>query len=172
MRFSRSLAAARCLALGLAAALLLVGGLGERAEAQKPKSVPVIPVETADPEMTAAIAKARASLPEFWAAMDGRTPGTNGFALKVKITDKSDVEHFWLNGIERKAGKFIGTINNEPATVKSVKFGQRYTFGEADITDWMFMRADKIVGNETMRPLLKRMPPDQAARFRAMLEKP
>jgi hypothetical protein len=31
------------------------------------------------------------------------------------------------------------------------------------------MRAGKMVGNYTMRPLLKRMPPNDATRYRAML---
>ncbi len=34
------------------------------------------------------------------------------------------------------------------------------------------MRGGKIIGNGTMRPLSKRRPADQAARFREMLEKP
>jgi uncharacterized protein YegJ (DUF2314 family) len=36
----------------------------------------------------------------------------------------------------------------------------------------MFMRNGKLVGNETMRPLLKRMPKEQADRYRAMYETP
>ncbi len=54
----------------------------------------------------------------------------------------------------------------------NVEAGERYSFKEADISDWMFMRNGKIVGNETMRPLLKRMPKAEAARYRAMLESP
>jgi hypothetical protein len=34
------------------------------------------------------------------------------------------------------------------------------------------MRAGKMVGNYTMRPLLKRMPLNDAARYRAMLADP
>ena len=36
----------------------------------------------------------------------------------------------------------------------------------------MFMRNGKIVVNQTMRPLLKKMPAAQAAQFQSMLEKP
>jgi len=53
--------------------------------------------------MMAAIAKARAALPEFFAAMDSRVGGTKGFALKVRITNKADVEPVWWNGLGRKA---------------------------------------------------------------------
>ena len=36
--------------------------------------------------------------------------------------------------------------------------GELAEFTEADISDWMFMRNGKIVGGETIRPLLKSMP--------------
>jgi len=56
--------------------------------------------------------------------------------------------------------------------VKTVRAGQRYTFNEADIADWMFMRNGKIVGNWTKRQLLKRMPKAQADNYPRMLELP
>lgn len=60
-------------------------------------------VETGDPEMMAAIAEAHAALPELFAAIDGRIPGTKRFALNVRITDNADVEHVWLNGLAERA---------------------------------------------------------------------
>ena len=129
-------------------------------------------VPTNDPEMAAAIAKARSHLPEFWKALAQPGAGEEHFALKVAIKDGTDVEHFWLGDVTRNGDKFTGTINNEPEIVGNVKNGQRYEFGDAEISDWMFMRNGKIVGNETMRPLLKRMPAATAEQYRAMLETP
>jgi uncharacterized protein YegJ (DUF2314 family) len=37
------------------------------------------------------------------------------------------------------------------------------------MSDWMFMRDGKMHGNYTMRPLLKTMPAEQAAKLRSML---
>ena len=45
-------------------------------------------------------------------------------------------------------------------------------FKEADISDWMFMRNGKIVGGETIRPLLKAMPKADADALRARMETP
>jgi uncharacterized protein YegJ (DUF2314 family) len=45
-------------------------------------------------------------------------------------------------------------------------------FKEADISDWMFMRNGKIVGGETIRPLLKSLPKANADALRAKLETP
>ena len=85
------------------------------------------------------------------------------------MKDRNGVEHFWLSEIERKDGVLHGTIANTPNVVKHVKAGQRVTFPDSDISDWTYFRGDKLVGNETLRPLLKHMPPQQAARYRSMM---
>jgi len=82
------------------------------------------------------------------------------------------LEFFWLAEIERAGDKYTGIINNEPVHATHVTAGQRYEFGEAEIADWLFMRNGKMVGNETMRPLLKRLPKEQADQYRALMETP
>lgn len=129
-------------------------------------------VPNGDPDMAAAITKARANLPTFWKAFEHPGAGEEGFALKVAIQDGDDVEHFWLMNIARDGDKLSGTINNEPGVVRNVRNGGRHAFTAAQISDWLFMRNGKMVGNETMRPLLKRMPKAQADGYRAMYETP
>lgn len=131
-----------------------------------------IAVPNADLEMQAAIAKARASLPQFWAALAHPRPAETRFALKVAVTDHNRTEHLWLNQIVRIDDRIVGTVADEPEEVSSVKLGQRYAFSAASISDWMFRRHGKIVGNETMRALLKYMSRQEAEHFRAMLESP
>ncbi|MEQ1577485.1 MAG: DUF2314 domain-containing protein [Hyphomicrobium sp.] len=135
---------------------------------------PVVNIETADGEMAAAMAKARASLPEFWAKLDQPGADESDFSLKVAIEggNASEVEHFWLVNISRKDGKIMGTISNDPSTVKTVRRGQIYEVNPDKISDWMFKRGGKMVGNETMRPLLKRLPAQQAEGYRQMYETP
>src|SRR5262245_14017981 len=113
----------------------------------------VVNVESDDPEMTAAIAKARETLPQFWQVFEKRDRGESNFSLKVKITDKNGTEHFWATDIERRDGKMMGTINNDPNIVASVKLGDRIEIREAAISDWLYMRDGKMVGNETLKPL-------------------
>lgn len=135
-----------------------------------------IEVETDDPEMTAAIAKARGSLADFWARFERPAAGERDFALKVAIPYGSgadaSTEHFWLVDIARGNGKTTGVISNDPNHATQVRKGQRYEFTEADISDWMFPRRDKIVGAETLRALFKHMPPEQAAALKARMETP
>lgn len=140
--------------------------------AADPAGDKVVKVESEDAEVNAAIAKARASLAQFWAMKEKPADDVEGFALKVKIQDGDRIEHFWLVDVARDGEAYQGTINNIPNTVGNVAIGGRHRFAEADITDWMFMRGGKIVGNETMRPLLKQLPPEQADHFRRMLETP
>ena len=98
--------------------------------------------------------------------------GEDGFALKVKITDKRGTEHFWAIDIERANDKIMGTINNDPDIVASVKLGDRIQIPEADISDWLYMREDKMVGNETLRPLLKKMPAKEAEQLKSIMANP
>jgi uncharacterized protein YegJ (DUF2314 family) len=132
----------------------------------------VIDVPTGDPEMETAIATARARLPYFWKALARPGPGEDHFSLKVPIVDGDKSEHFWLSGIVRRPDTITGTIDNDPASVLTVKLGQRYEFTEDQISDWMFVRNGKIVGNETIRPLLERMTREEATHWRGLMEKP
>jgi uncharacterized protein YegJ (DUF2314 family) len=136
------------------------------------KKDPVIGVEDDDPAMTAAISEARATLPQFWQVFEKRERGETDFSLKVRITDKKGTEHFWATGIERRDGKTMGTIDNDPNIVKSVKLGDRIQIPEQEITDWFYMRDGKMVGNRTIRPLFKQMPAEEVKRLKKMMADP
>jgi uncharacterized protein YegJ (DUF2314 family) len=131
-----------------------------------------IAVSGDDPEMQAAIATARSKLPEFWQAYRNPAAGDTGFALKVRITDPNGTEHFWLTPIELKSGKIYGTVNNEPEKVKSVEYGQKIEVREDRISDWMYMRSGKMVGNYTIRPLMKTMSKEQVEKLKAIMAEP
>jgi uncharacterized protein YegJ (DUF2314 family) len=92
--------------------------------------------------------------------------------LKVAISANGNTEHFWLTRIKREGEKYSGLISNQPQSVKTVKMGQRYEFTADMVSDWTFKRNGKLVGNETMRVLLPRMPEEQAAVYRQMYETP
>ena len=52
------------------------------------------------------------------------------------------------------------------------QLGDRIEIPEADILDWLYMRAGKMIGNETLRPILKKMPAAEAERLRSMMADP
>lgn len=149
------------IALAAIAWIALAGGMvPAHAEAPEVKER-TVQVPEDDPEMNAAIAKARATIDRFWTAWELKPPGTENFSLKVAITDGDQVEHFLTSNIEKKDGKVFADIANEPQFVSTVTFGQRIEVPEADISDWMFWRNGKVVGGETLRVLLKRMSPEE-----------
>src|SRR5882672_3725876 len=129
----------------------------------------VIDVAEDDAEMNVAIAKARETLPHFWQVFEKHERGENDFALKVKITDANGTEHFWANELKKQDGKIMGTISNDPNTVKTVKLGSRIEITEADISDWMYMREEKMIGNHTLKPLLKHMPKDEVNQLKRIM---
>jgi uncharacterized protein YegJ (DUF2314 family) len=121
-------------------------------------------------EMEAAIARARREVDTFVSELSAPT-GTS-HAVKVPVQDDGKTEHFWLIDVTYKDGKFEGTIDNEPGTVRNVKLGDKRSVARQEITDWMFMRGGKMYGNYTMRPLFKAMPEGEAAKYRSMLAEP
>jgi len=129
-------------------------------------------VRPEDPEMVAAIAKARSLLPEFWRIYDHPEHGETDFCLKVKLAHKDQVEHFWVSDLERANGTVFGKINNDPEFVKTVKLGQRIQIIEADISDWLYMRDRKMHGNYTARALFKQMSPKEVETYKKMLADP
>jgi len=132
----------------------------------------MVNVEADDPEMLGAIAQARSTLPAFWQVFEKPEQGDSNFALKVMVTDQRGTEYFWATGIARRDGKILGTIDNEPNIVGSVKFGDRIEIAEGDISDWTYMRNGRMVGNYTVRPLFKRMPASEVERIKKMLADP
>ena len=121
-------------------------------------------------EMEAAITRARSEVDSFIAEMS-KGNGTN-FSVKVAIEDKDETEHFWLKDLVYRKGKFEGVIDNDPGMVSNVKRGQKWSVEKSQISDWLFMRDGKMYGNYTIRPLLKAMPEEEAAKLKSMLANP
>lgn len=68
-------------------------------------------------------------------------------------------------------GNFSGRFANQPGELPK-NDGDQVEFKQADITDWLFIRNEKVVGGETIRLLLKSMPKEQADAMRAQMEQP
>ena len=135
---------------------------------------PVIDLSSGNAEMNAAIAKGRATLPTFWASYDAPKPSETGHSLKVRFPNpRNNGEHIWMADVKKTAdGRYSGRFANAPRDLPGKKAGEVALFKEADISDWMFMRNGKIVGGETIKPLLKGMPKADADALRARMETP
>lgn len=150
------------------AILLLGAGFGCSRSSDDPVSIGGRDYD--EREMEAAIARARSTVDTFLAELQSPT-GTD-HSVKVPITDSNGTEHFWLTDITYQDGFFTGKIGNEPQIVKNVRPGQTWRVKKKQISDWMFIRDGKIYGNYTLRPILKRLPPEEATRWYALLAEP
>jgi uncharacterized protein YegJ (DUF2314 family) len=128
-----------------------------------------VSVASDDPVMNAAIKKARGSVDAFWKKLATPAANEDGFAVKLAISDDANVEHFWCTGIQESSGKRSCEINNDPELVTTVKIGQRVDIDPKIISDWMYMRDGKIVGGETIRAIIPKLPADQQEQYRALL---
>ncbi|MBR0893569.1 DUF2314 domain-containing protein [Bradyrhizobium tropiciagri] len=154
----------------IAAVFALAGTNAAQAEDRSP----VIDVRTADPEMNAAITHARETLPTFWASYQAPKPSETQHSLKVRFpTHRNEGEHIWMREVKKLPdGGYSGRFANQPRDLPGKQAGDLVEFKEADISDWMFMRNGKIVGGETIKPLLKSMPKADADALRARMEQP
>jgi uncharacterized protein YegJ (DUF2314 family) len=134
---------------------------------------PIVGVRSADDEMNAAIAHACDTLPTFWASCNAPKPTEMGHTLKVRFDVGADVEHIWVSDVEKLSdGNYSGRLANEPSDLLGKDIGDQVEFKQIDISDWMFMRNDKIVGGETIKAILKFMPEEEADAVRARMEQP
>ena len=112
---------------------------------------PITFVEKGDPAMASAIEKARATVDQFTAALEDPQPGQGDFSIKYPVVDGEMVEHMWLVPVRFEDGRFIGNINNEPYDVTTVKLGDEVTVAPDEISDWMYVEDNKLVGGYTIR---------------------
>ena len=115
----------------------------------------VVPVLDDDAEMVEAINAARASLGQFIAAFLNPKANQESFLLKVRFGHEGEIEHIWMAGLDLGSVPSTGVIANEPK-LPGLKFMQRCSFTPNDITDWMFMQDDTLVGGFTTKLLQKR----------------
>jgi uncharacterized protein YegJ (DUF2314 family) len=126
----------------------------------------VVLIAADDPEMNAAIAKAQATLDEFLATNAAPPAGTDGYKLKVKLTDKNGSEHFWVEPFKQTKDGFEGTLANEPEMVTGYKLGQKITFPRKDISDWGYVKDGHQIGSFTVCAAFKEMSADEVKYYR------
>lgn len=122
-----------------------------------------------DEDMVAAIARAQQELPAVLEKfLAGELDGEN-FTVKVMVQDGETREHFWLSDTQLVDGSFHGILDAQPNQVTNVVEGQHWTAEMNEVTDWMYTRDGKMVGNYTLRAMLPHLPPNQAAKFGPLL---
>lgn len=118
-----------------------------------------------DPQMNAAIKKARSTLVKFIVALKKPKRGQSLFAIKKMFTDDGYSEHIWLSSVTYDGTTFTGVVDNKPEQLKSIKVGQKVTVAPDEISDWMYVDKRKLVGGETLRVLRNTLTPSEQVEF-------
>jgi uncharacterized protein YegJ (DUF2314 family) len=160
MRAILALVLALALLVGVAV-YLIVGPLA-------PKET-VVSVSGSDVEMNAAIAKARATLPEFWKQHAAPLPGTDEYSLKIMVRDGPAAEHLWCSPVKGTAEKARCRIANVPVSVKTVELDQWIDVRPGDISDWYYRQDGRLHGAQTVRAVLSKVSKEEAEALKAML---
>ena len=147
---------------------LCVASSSQAAQPQQPHASrpDVMDVREGDPAMAAAVARARAELPEFYRRLARPGADERNFAVKFDLAGTGEM--IWAGSLQRENGRLSGTLSNVPIH-PDYRQGQRLDIPESAIIDWGFVRGARMEGNHTTRVIIDRMPPDQAAEYRAAL---
>jgi uncharacterized protein YegJ (DUF2314 family) len=133
---------------------------------EKSKRDEIARVRDDDADMVAAFQKARATLKEFLALVREPRSSITTYAVKIGIPDRGEREYFWISRFSQQGGLLIGRIDNTPRLVSNVREGERISFKENDVVDWLYRENGNMVGNFTACALLKKEPPQQADAFK------
>ena len=109
-------------------------------------------IHASDPQMNAAIVRARQTLPEFL-AIKSKPEGAQEFTLKVLLAK----EHVWVTPFRSDGkGGYQGLLKSEPRSLTHLRWGQEVSFGSEQITDWGYTKDGKRIGFFTTCVLLSR----------------
>jgi uncharacterized protein YegJ (DUF2314 family) len=124
---------------------------------------PIVKVAPGDPEMTQAIAKAQTTLDRFIATLRSPKSWQQSFLIKGRFTALGEVEHIWVADLTFDGRLFHGVLANEPR-LPGLKFKQLVFVPREDVSDWMYVANNKLVGGYTIRVLRKHQSKDERER--------
>jgi uncharacterized protein YegJ (DUF2314 family) len=118
----------------------------------------ITPVAPGDPELEAVARKARARLEELRARVDRGMQPPEQLLLKAGFrTDDGSQEFMWFEVTSWEAGKWRGTLANEPHDVSSLRLGSPVAVPAAEVVDYVYMSPMGVrEGGESSLILMRR----------------
>jgi uncharacterized protein YegJ (DUF2314 family) len=153
----------------LIAALASISALAAspaQAQVRKQGSDPLVYVNAGDAAMNGAIAKARQTLPDFFARFARPQPGEVHFLLKFDLLPEPDkAEFIWAEIVSRSPGFTLVRLANAPADPRW-KLGQQVSVRDSDVIDWGYYKDGVMQGQYTTRILLPTLGPADSEAIR------
>ncbi len=146
---------------GVVVFVALIAGCTVHPSSQPPDRLPKATPETStlrddDPEMDAAIERARRSLDSFITRLQNPQP-REVFSIEASFpTPDGGREHLWIDDVVFRNEKFRGKLRSKPSKAASVKPGQEVSAAKSDVTDWMILTSGHSEGGFTVDVRLRR----------------
>jgi len=138
-----------------------------------PREDTVIPVYQDDMDIAQIAEDARNTLPVFFRYLTRAGSSDDCYVKYPLMADDDsgiDREQVWLTGIHFNNGRYFGVLASAPRYLSGKKKGDLVIFDMEAITDWMYVRDGKIIGGESIKYLLGKIPEDRHnARDRELL---
>ena len=146
--------------LALAVALPVVGQLAPNAPQDKPQGLQEAQFAALERAISPHVAQARATYPEARGRYLSGLPNGHTFFVTTRLYDKQGRwEQAFIRVSSIADGKIHGHIASELTLVTDLRNGQKYSFPEADLLDWLIAKPDgseegNVVGKflDTYRP--------------------
>lgn len=157
------------LALIVAATVLATAcGADAQSGRNERKSDEIVNFRDTDAEMNAAMAEARRTLPTFWKLLASDPVVAETGKIKVGFDTSGGLEHIWVREVRYEKGVVRGLLDNRPVYLEASK-GDPVTIDPAKISDWSYIRNDRMYGSFTTRVMLPSLDPEQREGLRQFL---
>lgn len=124
-----------------------------------------VQIKEANKAMDRAVETAQKTVKKFIAVLRSPKASQSRFAVKKPFVEGDKVEHIWLNEVSFDGSLFHGKVDNEPVDIKGVRPGQEVTVSPNDISDWMYVQDERLVGGYTISAMCQNMSPAEKKQF-------
>lgn len=128
----------------------------------------VYTVGSDDDEMNQAILKAKQTYPEFLTALHSEDSLNHAHAVKMRFdfgSEKTNAEHMWLGDLFFRDSVLFGILNSDPVEILSVKNGDTLEIKKEKLSDWMYIRDNRLMGGYTIKVLYNKMTSEEKKQF-------
>ena len=149
--------------LVVACAVVLTGCKDKKKEARRAELRELMHGNSNDPDIKAAMEKARATMPDFLAALQKPATNQRQFMVRKTFPAKDGKQQIlWVTNVTYDGTLLHGKIDDNTAQPGTgVDRDGKVSFPPGEISDWMFNEDGKAVGGYMLRALKNKMSEDE-----------
>lgn len=146
--------------------LFFAAGCANRTpDAAQAQALPTL-VPEVDAAVDAALAKGKATLPRFVAALKNPRADQSRFSVYAVVREGETIEYLWLDDAKLDGDGFRGVVSGVPKILTNIKKGDSVRVDTDDATDWQYVENGKMVGGELLRVAYSQMSERERAEMR------